>query len=283
MNTSMIEGVIHIFFFLFAFWPLILVAPLNWRRNSLSGMMAVWCFFAVIRLIGLFAGQEMPVLIIPEPLNTIIFLSTGALLFLIIIARKSFQRRIIQMKADEARSVEDLQNLSPKEFEDMVVELYRARGHKAVRTGSVGDHGVDVVVQASNGEKWVVQCKRWRGAVGEPVIRDFHGVMQHEKADQGAIITTGTFTPQAKVWAKGKPMTLVEGSEFLALIKKARGAQTTASTPQSTGTNAIASPPICPVCGSRMVLRTAKQGANAGKQFWGCPNYPQCKGLLNIE
>jgi len=35
----------------------------------------------------------------------------------------------------------------------------------------------------------------------------------------------------------------------------------------------------CPKCGSSMILRTAKRGMNAGNQFWGCSQYPRCKGL----
>lgn len=38
--------------------------------------------------------------------------------------------------------------------------------------------------------------------------------------------------------------------------------------------------PKCPKCGSGMVLRTAKSGANQGGQFWGCPNFPKCHGVL---
>ncbi len=34
---------------------------------------------------------------------------------------------------------------------------------------------------------------------------------------------------------------------------------------------------ICPKCGMSMVLRTAKKGANSGKQFWGCSGYPTCR------
>ena len=41
--------------------------------------------------------------------------------------------------------------------------------------------------------------------------------------------------------------------------------------------------PMCPVCGATMVKREAKTGANRGKQFWGCPNYPKCKGIVNIN
>jgi len=35
----------------------------------------------------------------------------------------------------------------------------------------------------------------------------------------------------------------------------------------------------CPKCGSRMVLRTAKRGANAGGKFWGCSSFPKCRHI----
>ncbi len=40
--------------------------------------------------------------------------------------------------------------------------------------------------------------------------------------------------------------------------------------------------PACPKCGKPTVLRTAKAGPNAGKQFWGCSNYPDCKGVAKV-
>lgn len=40
--------------------------------------------------------------------------------------------------------------------------------------------------------------------------------------------------------------------------------------------------PPCPQCGKPMVLRTAKTGKNLGKQFWGCSDYPDCKGVLKL-
>ena len=36
--------------------------------------------------------------------------------------------------------------------------------------------------------------------------------------------------------------------------------------------------PQCPRCGKLMTLRTARQGPHAGAQFWGCSDYPACKG-----
>ncbi|GAA5217196.1 NERD domain-containing protein [Corallincola platygyrae] len=37
----------------------------------------------------------------------------------------------------------------------------------------------------------------------------------------------------------------------------------------------------CPRCGSAMVLRKAKRGANAGNEFWGCSAFPKCRAVEN--
>jgi len=47
--------------------------------------------------------------------------------------------------------------------------------------------------------------------------------------------------------------------------------------------SAVSTEPECPQCSSRMVKRTAKKGKYAGKKFWGCTNYPSCKGIRNIR
>jgi len=40
--------------------------------------------------------------------------------------------------------------------------------------------------------------------------------------------------------------------------------------------------PNCPQCGRPMVLRTAKSGKSAGNSFWGCSDYPNCKGVVKL-
>lgn len=42
-------------------------------------------------------------------------------------------------------------------------------------------------------------------------------------------------------------------------------------------------PPACPRCGAEMVLRTAKHGKNKGEHFWGCPEFPRCRGVRKLE
>jgi hypothetical protein len=282
MGNFDIRQVMGFLSLMFGFWPLILLAPLNWRRNSLLGMVYVWIGFAILRILFFLFSINPSVLVIEEPLNTILFFAAGGILFLLFIARNALKRRSLWKKADNARNVKDLIELSPHEFEDLVVEYFQAMGHKAKRTGSIGDHGVDVVIDAINGEKWIAQCKRWRGNVGESIIRDFYGVVQHEKADKGAIITTGVFSNQARDWARGKPILLMEGDEFLSKLKKVRKQPLPSATNDRNGMEEPQNVPLCPKCGRKMVLRTAKQGNNIGEKFWGCSDYPNCRGIVRI-
>jgi len=188
-------------------------------------MVYVWGFWAIIRIILFFNPEPLSKsLLIPEPLNTILFFATGFILILILAGVTYWKRNRTRNKAF-GLSNEGLLNLPPAEFEEMVAELYRAMGHQAKRTGMSGDHGVDVVVNAKNGEKWVVQCKRWRTPAGESIVRDFYGMMLHEKAAQGAIIATSGFSQPAREWAMGKPLYLYNGKEFLRLWEKVKKQQ----------------------------------------------------------
>jgi restriction endonuclease Mrr len=56
--------------------------------------------------------------------------------------------------------------------------------------------------------------------VGETVVREFLALMEHEQAAQGAIITTAKFTPRARDWAKGKPLHLYDGDEFVRAVQR---------------------------------------------------------------
>jgi hypothetical protein len=51
---------------------------------------------------------------------------------------------------------------------------------------------------------------------------------------------------------------------------------------QSTQGNGTYNALRCPMCGSSLVLRQAKKGSYAGKQFYGCSNFPRCRYIRNI-
>ncbi len=39
---------------------------------------------------------------------------------------------------------------------------------------------------------------------------------------------------------------------------------------------------ICPKCNIQMIHRKASKGKNIGKEFYGCPNYPNCKEIIDL-
>jgi Holliday junction resolvasome RuvABC ATP-dependent DNA helicase subunit len=123
---------------------------------------------------------------------------------------------LLLVVADQIRAMDGL------EFEHWVADLFRRAGFQVEITQASGDHGVDL--WASLGNRLVaVQCKRWDGMVGEPVLRDLYGAMTAAKAHSGCLVTTGTFTTQAHQFSKGKPLCLVG---FDALMEAAKSPDT---------------------------------------------------------
>jgi restriction system protein len=96
-----------------------------------------------------------------------------------------------------------------------------------------------------------------------------------EGADAGIVVTSGHFTREAWEFASGKPIELIDGKALIKLIKDVQVSAKTAVAEPATSVNV---PPECPDCGSKLVLRTARKGSNAGSSFWGCPSYPKCRG-----
>ncbi len=87
-------------------------------------------------------------------------------------------------------------------FERFCQRLLRESGFQEVTvTGRSGDGGIDGIgilqVNALVSFKVLFQCKRYRGTVGPGQVRDFRGAMMG-RADKGIILTTGSFTADAR-------------------------------------------------------------------------------------
>jgi restriction system protein len=107
----------------------------------------------------------------------------------------------------------------------------------------------------------------------------YNGTSDPRHADEAIIVTSGKFTAEAESFAQGKPIQLVDGSRLLQLIKQVQPSAPAPNVPVTAETDA---PPICPFCGKAMVIRTARRGQNAGNKFWGCPDYPGCRGTRDV-
>jgi restriction system protein len=110
-------------------------------------------------------------------------------------------------------------------------------------------------------------------------VRELYGIVAGERADRGVFVTCGAYTQDAQAFAEGKPFDLVDGPALLELMREVQqGPVPVTSKPAVRVEPSLPAPPSCPRCGASMVLRTARQGANAGGQFWGCSTYPKCRG-----
>ncbi len=120
------------------------------------------------------------------------------------------------------RIAEILIALPPAGFERLCQRLLREAGFVQVNvTGRSGDGGIDghgtLQVNPLVSFKVLFQCKRFRLSVSAPHVRDFRGAMQG-RADKGIILTTGTFTSDARREATrdgAPPIELVDGSKLV--------------------------------------------------------------------
>jgi len=235
----------------------------------------------------------------PDPLTKSLgmvfatFSRDGALLVAILVAgiwlvaevQKWRRRRLL----DKQDGIESLRGLSWAEFEALVGEAFRRQGYLVEETGSAaGDGGVDLVL-ARGGKTVLVQCKQWKAwKVGVRPVRELYGVVAARKACEGIVVTSGLFTQDAQNFARNLPLRLIDGPALAALVA---GVQRPAKTPRTSGSGAVVftpappqapSAPSCPRCGAPMVQRVARKGSLAGKPFWGCSKYPQCRGTCHI-
>ena len=84
----------------------------------------------------------------------------------------------------------------------------------------IDGHGI-VPLNAFVCFKVYFQCKRYTGSVGASQVRDFRGALAG-RADKGIILTTGTFTGNARNEAKRdgvEPIELVDGNKFMEMLE----------------------------------------------------------------
>ena len=194
------------------------------------------------------------------------------------------QRIALVTDVAQARSADALDGMSWREFELLVGEAFRLQGYRVTENGGGGpDGGIDLALTKGT-EKFLVQCKQWKAyKVSVDVVRELYGVMAAKGAAGGFVVTSGRFTDDARKFAEGRNVHLVDGPKLFSMIKQAKQslaatAQPTTSKPQMATPRAVAAT-SCPLCSSAMVKRTARNGSNAGNEFWGCSTFPKCRGV----
>lgn len=146
---------------------------------------------------------------------------------------------IIQMNREDSRFVDgysvessldegvNLAAMDWQDFENLVRELFEEEfnvpGGEVRITQASRDGGVDAVVfdpDPIRGGKIVIQAKRYTNTVGVSAVRDLYGTVVNEGAMKGILVTTANYGNDAYIFAKDKPLTLLNGANLLSLLEK---------------------------------------------------------------
>lgn len=123
--------------------------------------------------------------------------------------------------------IETMKRIEPDQFERLCQRLLRELGFVNVEvTGRTNDGGIDgkgiIKLGGVLSYHVVFQAKRYQGSVSSSTIRDFRGAMSG-RADKGLVLTTGSFTREAKKEATrdgATPIDLIDGNEFAERLKE---------------------------------------------------------------
>ncbi len=137
------------------------------------------------------------------------------------------QTEATESNADvDGKLIELLLKLPPAGFERLSQRLLREAGFtQVIVTGRAGDGGIDgygtLQVNPLVSFKVLFQCKRYTGSVSPSQVRDFRGAMSG-RADKGIIISTGTYTAEARREASrdgAPPVELINGEKLVGMFK----------------------------------------------------------------
>jgi restriction system protein len=114
----------------------------------------------------------------------------------------------------------NLLELTPKDFEAFIQNLFTKMGFDTKLYRASGDGGIDCVAfdpHPITGGKFIVQAKLYTRTVAPTHVRDLWGTVQHEGATKGIMITTSGYGPDSYKFAAGKPINLIDGSGLLSI------------------------------------------------------------------
>ncbi|MEX8499643.1 restriction endonuclease [Leptothrix ochracea] len=168
-----------------------------------------------------------------------------------------------------------------RRFEALVEALFAQAGFVTRSQSHGADGGVDIWLHSRHQPDGIpvsiVQCKHWQSGkpVGVDKIRELRGVMAAHNVHRGQFACTAHYSTDAREFARTNQIHLLDGPALLALIAKRTPEQQQALL--DVALDGEYWKPTCVKCGTKMVLRTPRNG---GKHFWGCANYPACKGMM---
>lgn len=131
------------------------------------------------------------------------------------------------------------------QFELLAVEAFRRRGFQITERGSSGEDGSRNLQLTRGRQRFIAHCKAWRQSVVDiGAVRELYSIVIVTKADGGIVITAGSFSQEARTFAAGRQLQLIDGPTLRELLRDAEGQPTVM--PTIIPTNIVESPTIHP-------------------------------------
>lgn len=220
------------------------------------------------------------------------------------------QRELRRLTLERIKDRNNLYDLTPQEFEEIVGEMYKNLGYSVKLTPISNDRGKDIIIH-KDGKKYIVECKKYSldKNIGRPALQKFFAAISEEKAGLGYFITTSSFAKTAIKYAEGNNIELIDGNNLVQMMKRAFPTSTnpdiyhalcrTCGAEVSFNLKAehlrklkcrnnhivdfdininelspylISGAVMCEKCGKKMRIVKGRYG-----KFYGCTGYPQCK------
>ena len=136
-------------------------------------------------------------------------------------------KRFVDSHSVEFDDSTNLAAMPWEDFEHLIRELFEkefsSNGGEVKVTQASRDGGVDAIAfdpDQFRGGKIVIQAKRYTNTVGVSAVRDLFGTVMNEGANKGILVTTSDYGTDSYSFAKGKPITLLNGANLLYLLEK---------------------------------------------------------------
>lgn len=203
--------------------------------------------------------------------------------------KRSSRARLFNQVAGSANVSGSVRDLSWDDFERLTAEAFARLGYASHETRKGRDGGIDCVLR-KDGKLYLAQCKHWKsGKVGVQVVRELNGVVAAKGAAGGFVVCSGEFTADAKDFARGTTIELVDGKKLARWFAGAERPSVPTDPQPAPAVAVVAAPsapaqPSCPRCDSPMVARHKKSngGSIAAPMFLGCINFPKCRGTRQV-
>jgi restriction system protein len=98
------------------------------------------------------------------------------------------------------------------------MDKFAALGFKVELTPKTGDFGADLIVENNEGNRIIVQCKRFKSKVNLKAVQEVVGAIGHYAGDMGIVITNNLFLNSAVKLAKTHDIELWDGDKLVSFL-----------------------------------------------------------------